>query len=306
MDKRKLLGTVLLFFAALLWGCSFVAQDVGAATVEGFTYQATRNLLGATVLLFICLGKWGVAKRKGTYQPLSKKTKKYLWLGGIACGAILSVAANLQQFGIAQNVTSPGKDAFITALYIVFVPIFGLFLGRRAQPHVYLCVITALVGLWMLCMGGEGITTGDIFVICCSVAFAVHITVVDIVIPYVDGVALSCIQFFTAALISGVGMVIFESPDIHVILDAWLPIVYSGVFSAAGGYTLQILGQKHTPPTVACLVMSLESVFAVISSIIMLPEVPAPTAREWLGMVVIFAAIIFSQVPLRYGKKQKE
>ena len=306
MDKRKLIGPVLLFLAALLWGCSFVAQDVGAATVEGFTYQATRNLLGALVLLFICLGKAAWQKKKGIYQPLAPKNKKYLWIGGILCGVVLSVAANLQQFGIAQNVTSPGKDAFITALYIVFVPIFALFLGRRAQPHVYLCVITALVGLWMLCMGGQGITSGDILVICCSVVFAVHITVVDVVIPHVDGVALSCIQFFTASLISAVGMLIFEEPDIGTILAAWLPIVYSGVFSAAGGYTLQILGQKHTPPTVACLVMSLESVFAVISSMILLPEVPAPTAREWWGMVVIFAAIIFSQVPLRYGKKQQE
>lgn len=303
MDRKKWVGTLLLFLAALIWGTSFVAQDVGAETVDGFTYQAARNLLGAVVLLPLCFVSDAIAKRKGNWQAPTPRGRKYLWLGGVGCGAMLCVAVVLQQFGIANNVTSPGKDAFITALYIVFVPVFGLLFGKRSQPHVYLCVVAALVGLWMLCMGGSGITTGDILVILCSVAFSFHIILVDYVAPYVDGIKLSCIQFFVAAVLSGIGMFIFEEPNMQVILGAWLPIVYSGVFSAAGGYTLQILGQKHTPPTVACLVMSLESVFAVISSMILLPNVPAPTAREWIGMVLIFAAIIVSQVPLKYRKK---
>ena len=304
MDKRKWMGTLLLFFAALIWGTSFVAQDVGAKTVDGFTYQAVRNLLGAAVLLPLCFVSDAVAKRKGIWQPPTKKGRQYLWLGGVGCGLLLCVAVVLQQFGIANNVTSPGKDAFITALYIVFVPVFGLLFGKRSQPHVYACVVVALAGLWLLCMGGSGITTGDILVILCSVAFSFHIILVDLVAPHVDGIKLSCIQFFVAAFVSGIGMFIFEQPDIKAILGAWMPIVYSGVFSAAGGYTLQILGQKHTPPTIACLVMSLESVFAVISSMILLPEVPAPTAREWIGMVLIFAAIIVSQIPMQYGKKK--
>lgn len=303
MDRKKWMGPALLFLAAFIWGTSFVAQDVGAAYVDGFTYQAARNFLGAFVLLIVCLVRDGVCKRQGTYTPPTAQSRRYLLLGGLGCGCLLCVATVLQQFGIANNVTSPGKDAFITALYIVFVPVIGLFLKKWAQPHVYVCVVVALVGLWMLCMGGSGITTGDILVILCSVAFAFHITLVDHVAPHVDGVKLSCVQFFVAAVISAVGMLIFEQPRMADLIAAWFPIFYSGVFSAAIAYTLQILGQKHTPPTVACLLMSLESVFAVLSSMILLPGVPAPTAREWVGMVLIFAAIIVSQIPLRYQKK---
>jgi len=307
MTKQKWLGPVLLFLAALIWGTSFVAQDVGAdGGVGSFTYQATRNLLGALSLFLVCAFKDLWQKKKGTYQPPTPHAKKMLLLGGLGCGLLLCVATVLQQFGIAENVTSPGKDAFITALYIVFVPVIALFFRRRSQLHVYLCVIVALVGLWLLCMNGAQITRGDVLVILCSVAFAFHITLVDYVAPHVDGVKLSCIQFAVAAVISAFGMFLVEKPDIQVILRNWFPIFYSGVFSAAIAYTLQILGQKHTQPTVACLLMSLESVFAVISSMILLPDVPAPTAREWWGMIIIFAAIIFSQIPLRYRSKEKK
>ena len=303
MDRKKWLGPALLFLAAFIWGTSFVAQDVGAAHVDGFTYQAARNFLGAFVLLIVCFVKDGVLKKKGLYTPPTAEAKRYLLLGGLGCGCLLCVATVLQQFGIQNNVTSPGKDAFITALYIVFVPVIGLFLKKIAQPHVYACVLVALIGLWMLCMGGSGITTGDILVILCSVAFAFHITLVDHVAPHVDGVKLSCMQFFVAAVISSIGMLIFEEPRMADLVAAWFPIFYSGVFSAAIAYTLQILGQKYTAPTVACLLMSLESVFAVLSSMILLPGVPSPTAREWIGMVLIFAAIIVSQIPLRYRKR---
>ncbi len=306
MNRKQAVGTAMLFLAALIWGTSFVAQDVGAQTIGSFTYQAVRNLLGAVVLLPLCFVSDTIAKKRGTWQPPTATSHKYLWLGGLGCGAMLSVAVILQQFGIAGNVTSPGKDAFITALYIVFVPIIGVVLGKRAQPHVYACVITALIGLWLLCMGGSGITSADILVILCSVAFSFHIILVDLVAPHVDGIKLSCIQFFVAAAISTVGMFWKESPDVHAVLQAWFPLFYSGVLSAAGAYTLQILGQKRTPPALASLVMSLESVFAVIASMIMLPEVPAPTAREWWGMVLIFAAIIVSQLPFRYPVRKKK
>lgn len=305
MDKRKLTGTLLLFLAAFIWGTSFVAQDVGAETIGSFTYQAVRNLMAAVVLLPIGLLSERFAKRKEDRQPPTAKSRKYLWLGGVGCGLLLSVAVILQQFGIAGNVTSPGKDAFITALYIVFVPVIGVFLGKRSQPHVYLCVVGALVGLWLLCMGGSGITTADILVIICSVAFSFHIVLVDTVAPHVNGVMLSCLQFFVAAIISFVGMLICEEPSMRDILHAWFPLFYSGVLSGAIAYTLQILGQKHTPVTVGSLVMSLEAVFAVVASMIMLPEVPAPTGREWGGMALIFVAIIVSQIPIRYKKRSK-
>lgn len=305
MDKRKLTGTLLLFFAAFIWGTSFVAQDVGAETIDSFTYQAVRNLMAAVVLLPIGLLSEHFAKKRADWQPPTPQSRKYLWLGGLGCGLLLSAAVILQQFGIAGNVTSPGKDAFITALYIVFVPLIGLCFGKRSQPHVYLCVVVALAGLWLLCMGGSGITTADIMVIICSVAFSCHIVLVDTVAPHVNGIMLSCLQFFVAAIISFAGMLICEEPSMSAILKAWFPLFYSGVLSGAGAYTLQILGQKHTPVTVGSLVMSLEAVFAVVASMIMLPEVPAPTAREWWGMALIFAAIIVTQIPIRYGKTKK-
>ncbi|MBQ8356678.1 MAG: DMT family transporter [Clostridia bacterium] len=306
MNHKQLGGTLMLLLTAFIWGVAFVAQDKGAAYVGSFTFQALRSLLATVLLTLLCMVRNGWAGKKGTYTPPSKEGRRTLLWGGIACGVLLCTASLLQQFGIANNTSSPGKDAFITALYIVFVPILGLLFGKRSQPHVYACVVVALVGLWMLCMGGSGITTGDIQVILCSLAFSFHIMLVDHIAPRVDGVRLSCIQFCTVTVISGVCMLLFERPTWENILAAMGSIVFAGVLSSAGGYTLQILGQKHTPPTVACLVMSLESVFAVIASMIFLPEVPAPTAREWIGMVLIFVGIIVSQLPLRYGKKKKE
>ena len=305
MDKKKLMSPLLLFLAAFIWGTSFVAQDVGAETIGSFTYQAVRNLMAAVVLLPIGLLSEHLAKKRADWQPSTPKKRKYLLLGGTGCGLLLSAAVILQQFGIAGNVTSPGKDAFITALYIVFVPVIGVFLGKRSQPHVYLCVVVALVGLWLLCMGGSGITTADIMVIICSVAFSFHIILVDTVAPHVNGILLSCLQFFVAAVISFVGMLICEEPSMSAILKAWFPLFYSGVLSGAIAYTLQILGQKHTPVTVGSLIMSLEAVFAVVASMIMLPEVPALTAREWGGIALIFAAIIVSQIPLKYKKRER-
>ncbi len=308
MTKQRLIGPLLLLVTAIIWGTSFVAQEVGAnGGVGSFTYQAARNALGAFALLLVCICKDLWQKRKGIYQPPTAASKKMLWLGGFGCGCLLCVATVLQQFGIAEVDTSPGKAAFITALYIVFVPVIALFLRRRSQPHVYLCVVVALIGLWLLCMSGSSLTKGDFLVILCAVVFACHIVLVDVVAPHVDGVKLSCIQFSVAAILSAVGMLLIEEPDIHVVLQNWFPIFYSGIFSAAIAYTLQILGQKHTQPTVACLLMSLESVFAVLTGMIMMPEQSPESAREWIGMAVIFAAIIFAQVPFKYGyKKAKE
>ena len=306
MDRQKAVGPLLLLVTAFIWGTAFVAQDIGAAHVDGFTFQAARNLLGAATLFVVWLVKDGIAKRRGSYMPPSKASKRYLLWGSLGCGVLLCVAMVLQQYGITNNVTSPGKDAFITDLYIVFVPIIGLFTGKRSQPHVYVCVVVALLGLWMLCMGGSGISVGDVQVILCSVAFSFHIALVDHVAPHVDGVKLSCLQFLVAGVLSAIGMLIVEQPSLTAILAAWFPICYAGIFSAAVAYTLQILGQARTQPTVACLIMSLEAVFAVACSMLLLPGVPHPTAREWIGMVLILAAIIVSQLPLRYGKKKAE
>jgi drug/metabolite transporter (DMT)-like permease len=305
MDKKKLGGALCLLSAAVVWGFGFVAQDMGANHVGGFTFQACRTLLAALSLLVLWLGRDLYKKKKGTFVPMTKEEKKYLLIGGPTVGAILCVATCLQQLGIGNNTGSPGKEAFITALYIVIVPVISLAFGKRAKWHVYLCTLVALFGLWMLCMSGSELTTGDIQVICCSLVFSCHIIAVEFFIPHVDGIRLSCIQFFTTCLGATVMMFIFEEPAWSGISAASLAILYSGVMSAGAGYTLQILGQKHTPATVASLLMSLESVFAVVASAILLPEITTFTWREVVGMVIIFAAIICSQLNLDFKKKTK-
>ncbi len=305
MDKKKLGGALCLLAAAVVWGFGFVAQDMGAAHVGGFTFQACRTLLAALALLLLWQVRDFCRKKKGTYVPISQKERKYLLIGGPVCGAILCVATCLQQLGIGNNTGSPGKEAFITALYIVIVPILSLAFGKRVKWHIYVCVAAALFGLWMLCMSGSALTTGDIQVICCSLVFSCHIIAVDFFIPHVDGVRLSCIQFFTTCLGATVMMLILEEPQWSGIAAAGLAILYSGVMSAGAGYTLQILGQKHTPATLASLLMSLESVFAVVASAILLPEITSFTWREVVGMIVIFAAIICSQLSFDFKKSPK-
>jgi len=306
MDKKKMGGSLCLLLAAVVWGFGFVAQDMGANYVGGFTFQACRTLLAAFSLLLLWLGRDIYKRKKGTYVPMTKKEKKYLLIGGPTVGAILCAATCLQQLGIGNNTGSPGKEAFITALYIVIVPVISLAFGKRAKWHVYLCTLLALFGLWMLCMSGSELTTGDIQVICCSLVFSCHIIAVEFFIPHVDGVRLSCIQFFTVFVGATIMMFIFEDPAWNGISQASLAILYSGVMSAGAGYTLQILGQKHTPATVASLLMSLESVFAVVASAILLPELTSFTWREIVGMVIIFAAIICSQLNFDFKKKKTE
>ncbi len=305
MNNKKMVGVACLLGAAVVWGFGFVAQDMGAAHVGGFTFQACRTLLAALSLLALWIGRDLYKRKKGTYVPMTREEKKYLLIGGPICGAILCAATCLQQLGIGNNTGSPGKEAFITALYIVIVPLFSLVFGKKVHWHVYLCVVAALFGLWMLCMSGSSLTTGDIQCICCAFIFACHILSVEHFIPHVDGLRLSCIQFFTTCVGATVMMFIFEEPAWSGISAASLAILYSGVVSAGAGYTLQILGQKHTPATLASLLMSLESVFAVVASAILLPEITHFSWREVVGMIVIFCAIICSQLNLDFKKKPK-
>ena len=305
MDKKKLGGVLCLFSAAVVWGFGFVAQDMGADHVGGFTFQACRTLLAAVCLLALWIGRDLYKHKKGTYVPMTCEEKKYLMIGGLTCGVILCTATCLQQLGIGNNTGSPGKEAFITALYIVIVPILSLAFGKRAKWHVYLCTLVALFGLWMLCMSGSALTTGDIQVICCAFVFSCHIIAVEFFIPHVDGLCLSCIQFFTTCVGATVMMFIFDEPAWSGISAASLAILYSGVMSAGAGYTLQILGQKNTPATLAALLMSLESVFAVVASAILQPHLAAFTWREIVGMLIIFTAIIGSQLNLDFKKKAK-
>ncbi len=298
---RKSSGLICCLLAALFWGTTFVAQDTAAKTIPAFTFLALRSFVGAAALLAVFVVKDAIAKKRGSYQPPTRAGRKLAWLGGGFCGLFLCSASALQQLGIASNTGSPGKDAFITALYIVFVPLFGLLLGKRAAPHIYGCVAVALGGLWLLCMNGSTLTTGDIQLIICSVLFACQMILVDHLGNRVDAVRLSAVQFLVVGVISTVFAFALEQPTLSGVMAGWWTVLYAGILSSAVAYTLQIVGQQRTPATLASLVLSLESVVAVIASMIALRLFPSVT--EVLGMVLIFAAIIVSQIPFKYQKK---
>ncbi len=225
-----------------------------------------------------------------------------LLTGGICCGVILAVASSLQQFGILF--TSVGKAGFITAMYIVLVPILGAFVGKKVRPLIVLCVLIAVAGLYFLCMTEQfTLGVGDLFVLLCALVFTVHILVIDHFSPLVDGVRMSAIQFLTAGVVCGVPMLIWESPQPGDILAAWMPVLYAGVMSCGVAYTLQILGQKNADPTVASLLLSLESVFSVLAGWVILHQ--SLNQRELFGCALMFAAIIMAQLPQRKGQGNK-
>lgn len=302
MKKIKNVG--LLILTATLWGVAFVAQDVGLEHIGPFTFSATRSFLGAVALFVISVFADSI-KRKKTQTTISKEEKKVriksFLKAGLICGVVFFAATNTQQFGLLY--TTAGKSGFITACYIVLVPIIGLFFGRKCPVYIWVSVIATIVGLYMLCMG-DGFTSlnkGDVITLACAVLFAVHIIVIDKFANKVDGIKLACAQCTVNAVLSGICMFIFESPNITYILKAWIPIVYAGVFSSGLAYMFQILGQKDFNPTIASLVMSLESVISVIAAWIILNQ--QLSEKEIIGCVIIFSAIIFAQIPFRRKNK---
>lgn len=303
--SKKMQSNILLLFTALIWGSSFVAQKSGMDYIEPFTFNGIRMVIGGLVLLPFILLMDRKKARDGAAEPMSDeekaKARKKIIAGGICCGLAIFVANSLQHFGVSY--TTAGKAGFITTLYVVIVPIISVLLRKRVRPIMWLCVVLGAVGLYLLCMTDDSfkLAFGDMLVLLCAVAFAVHIMVVDHFAAKLDGTKLSCIQFLTSGILGLVGMAIFESPDINAILDCWLPILYAGVLSCGLGYTFQVIAQKYAEPTVASLLMSLESVFAVISGAILLHE--TMSMRELTGCAVIFAAVIISQLP---EKKKKE
>jgi len=295
MKNTELKGNLLLLLTALIWGCAFVAQSVGMDYVGPFTFQCSRSLIGSAVLVPVFLLLDTAKKKAGTYTPPTPAQKKTQLFAGVLCGVIMTVAANLQQAGIQY--TTAGKAGFITAVYILIVPILGLFMKKRVSPRLWGCVALALVGLYLLSVteGFSNINRGDILVLLCAFAFAVHILAVDYYADKVDGVRLSCTQFLVCGVLSGIAMLIWEQPSMSSIMAAAMPILYAGVLSCGVAYTLQIIGQKYTNPTMASLIMSLESVFAVLGGMLMLNE--ALTIRETMGCVLMFIAIIIPQLP---------
>lgn len=299
MKRMQMRNSFLLLLTATIWGVAFVAQSVGMEYVEPFTFNAVRSIIGGLVLIpcifFLDRKKSGQEKA----LKMRKQERKMLLTGGVCCGVCLFSASNFQQFGIRY--TTVGKAGFITACYIVIVPVIGIFLKKACGRLLWVSVAMAVVGLYFLCMT-ESLTIGkgDFLVFICALLFSLHILVIDYFSPRTDGVKMSCIQFFVCGILSGIAMLFTEEPHLTGIFAAWMPILYAGVMSCGVAYTLQIVGQKGMNPTVASLILSLESCISVLAGWLILGQ--KLSAREFIGCLIMFGAIILAQLP---GKQKK-
>ena len=297
MKHSQMRQVVFPILAAFIWGTSFVSQDICADSMGAFTFNGTRYFI-AVLSLLVVIAVMNTT-RKDRPQPTAeekKASRKQLWLGGLCCGTALAIASNFQQAGLVAG-TDAGKAGFITALYVVLVPLFGLFFRRKVSGPVWIAVVLSVVSLYLLCIKGSfRLAAGDLLVLVCAVCFAVHILVIDHFGATCDGVKLSCVQFLFAGLWSAVCIPFFEQVDISALLSCALPLLYVGVFSCGVGYTLQILAQKDSNPTVVTILLSLESVFAVIAGAIILHQHMTP--REYLGCALMFLAVVLAQIPL--------
>lgn len=308
----KLKQSLLLLLAATIWGIAFVAQSAGMEYVGPYTFNCLRSILGGLVLIPVILAMDRTKKRedggeaKASPDPARKKReRKVLLTGGVCCGVALCLASSFQQIGIQY--TTVGKAGFITACYIVIVPFLGLLFGKKVSAFVWGAVVLSVAGLYRLCMsGGEGIggiNQGDVLVLICAFLFSIHILVIDHFSPLTDGVKMSCIQFFVSGILSGIAMLLFEEPRLDEILAAALPILYAGIFSSGVGYTLQIVGQKGMNPTVASLILSLESSISVLAGWVLLGQ--SMSLRELSGCALMFGAIILAQIPVPQKRKER-
>lgn len=294
MKRKQIRNSILLVITALIWGIAFVAQSEGGDAVGPFTFNGIRSFVGSAVLLPVIalLDKLKLTSRK----PKTKEDRRLLWTGGICCGVVLFLASSFQQMGIYMG-TAAGKAGFLTACYILLVPVLGIFLKKKCGFKVWIGIGLTLVGLYLLCMSGSmRFQLSDLLLLICALLFAVQILAVDHFSPLVDGVRMSCIQFLVCGLLSVIPMLCTETFGAGG-AAAWIAILYAGVFSCGVGYTLQIVGQDGLNPTVASLIMSLESVFSVIAGWLILDQ--RLGLRELLGCVLIFAAIILAQLPDR-------
>lgn len=317
MSKRTK-GNLLLLLTSFIWGSAFVAQSSGMDYVGPYTYNMARNVLA---FLFLIPVIYVIGKKKGVTDNAGSGTgiddvasgeanwksillpDRTTLVGGIYCGLVMAVASSLQQIGITM--TTAGKAGFITALYIILVPLMGVFIGKKIPRIIWFCVVLAMAGFYLLCVKeGFSISKGDILVLFCSVGFSVHIMTIDhFTSKGVDGVKMACIQFAVAAIVMTPVMFLLENPSVSGLLSAWMTIAYAGILSSGVGFTFQIVAQKDTDPTTATLIMSLESVFAAVSGCLFLNEVLLP--KEILGCILVFVAVILAQVPLPVKSKEK-
>lgn len=298
MEKVK--GSIFLLLTAIIWGTSFVSQKLGMNYVEPFTFGASRFLLGAVVLLPLIF-LFNTAKERKSEEKI-EYDRKDLITGGILCGFALFFGASLQQWGLVY--TTAGKAGFITALYIVLVPIIGLFMKKKVEAYTWLGVVLAVIGLYILTIKeGFSMEIGDAIVLAGTLFWALHIIIVDFYTAKTESLKLSCMQFATAGTLSLFAAFIFEKPTIRALIDCAGPIVYTAVMVVGVAYTLQIIGQKYTSPTVASLIMSLEAVFSAICGALFLNE--SMTTKEIVGCVLVFIAVILTQIdPREIAKRQ--
>lgn len=303
--SRKANSALLCFSAALIWGFGFVAQSEGMNHVGPYTFNFCRSVLATIFLALVALifDRVQSGSEKGKFLPIATRQQnwKELIIGGICCGVFLTSGSILQTIGIVH--TSVGKTGFLTALYIVLVPIFGLFLGKKCHFNVWISVALATIGLFLLCITENfHFFATDLYLLSCAAMFAFHILVIDHFSPKVNGVWLSAIQFLFSSVVSCILMLILEKPSFSSIAAAGITIVYAGIFSSAGGYTLQILGQKGLHPSIAALLLSLESVVSVLAGWLILHQVLS--RRELIGCVLMFLAVVIVQVDFSTLKRK--
>lgn len=297
MKINRIRQNVLPLVTAMIWGTAFVAQSVGAEYMGPFTFNTARAVIAFFFLLGLC-GLRALWRRGRGEAPAG--SRRDLILGGLCCGAALSVASFFQQKGL--ETTTPGKAGFITALYIVLVPLAGLVLGKKVPRALWLGVALAVGGLYCLCVSEElSVTGGDLYVLACAFCFTAQILVVDHFTNKVDGVALSCVQFLVMAVLSAAGALAETPPPLELLPKYLGPVLYVGVFSSGVAYTLQILAQKDSNPAVVSLLMSMESLFAAVAGALILGT--RMTGREYLGCALMLAAVVLAQLPYPLGRK---
>lgn len=290
-------NSFLLFLCAVIWGSAFVAQSLGMNHIGPFAFTFARSIIGGLFLLAVIpfLDRLAAVRNHGK-KPVENPWKNpKVWSGGIVCGIVLFVSESLQQFGLLY--TTVGKAGFLTCLYIVIVPVAGLFFGRKTTLLVWIAVVLSCIGLYFLCMlpGEFSLGLGDALVLACAVSYTVHILVIDHYTMFVDGVRMSCIQFFAGSLLGFVLMLVFDMPSPDQFMAAAPAFLYAGICSNGIAYTLQIVGQRGVNPTVASLILSLESVVSVIAGWLILSQ--TMSGRELLGCTLMLGAVILAQLP---------
>ncbi len=307
MKQNNLKGSLILCTASLIWGLAFVAQSDAADLVPSFTFNALRSFIGATALFVFY--KFTSRKSKESFFPTENALKKQYLLAAAVCGLMLTISVNLQQFGLAaypKGVAAEARGGFITALYVVLVPVISFFIGKKTSPVIWLSVLVALLGFYLLCLSGGigGIYLGDLLIFICAVSFSLHILSIDKFVGITGGIKLSIMQFTVVGVLSSVLALIFEHPLLSNILAAAPQILYLGIMSSGVAYTLQIVGQKYAEPSVASLSMSLESVFAALGGWIISGN--ALSLKEFCGCALVFAAIIVAQLPEMIASRKKQ